>query len=86
MSCKNCGCYERLVGMAQRLADETVIYSPEEIHGIEDVVFITLSCVEQNHRDYAVRTWAREQLTAQWCLEQKAKSLLLRITHSLTRN
>jgi hypothetical protein len=70
----DCNCYSFLSLWGKLLGDEEKIWDLHDLEIGENMIFITLRCVEWHCPDKAVRDYAKRQLSKRFRDRQRAKS------------
>jgi len=72
----DCACHENLVHWQQNLMDEEIVWSLEELRGIETLIFITLTCVAAYCPNKKIRLYAQCQLANRyWDRQRRGEEL-----------
>jgi hypothetical protein len=70
---KGCDCNGTLARLQEKLCDEEMVWKPDEVQAVEDVIYVTLCCVERHCPDPVFRMWASAQLIDPWWDKQRAR-------------
>jgi hypothetical protein len=70
----DCNCHSFLALWGRLLSDDEKIWDLHDLEVGEDLIFITLRCVEGHCPDKAVREYAKRQLSKRFWDRQRAKS------------
>jgi hypothetical protein len=71
----DCYCYPTLAQWGQQLRDDERLWELDDLEAVEDLVFISLCCVQKRCPDKEIRAYAREQLRKSFWDRQRAKSI-----------
>ena len=71
----NCDCYSCLANWGKQLGDDEQSWELDYLEAVEDLVFVSLCCVERRCPDKIVRDFAKEQLRKEFWDRQWSKSI-----------
>jgi hypothetical protein len=71
----NCNCYSYLALWAKNLQDEEKLWDIEDLLIAEEMIFVTLACVEHRCPDKEIRTFAKQQLREPFWERQWSKAI-----------
>jgi hypothetical protein len=72
----SCPCYSTLANWGQQLGDEEAIWERNYLAAVEDLIFVSLCCVQKRCPDKAVKEYAKWQLSKSFWDRQRSKSLM----------
>ncbi len=71
-----CNCYSFLSLWGKNLSDDEKIWNVADLEAVEDMIFISLRCVQGHCPDKSIRDYAKRQLSKSFWDRQRAKSLM----------
>jgi hypothetical protein len=71
-----CNCYSTLANWGKQLGDEETVWELDYLEAVEDLVFISLCCVQKRCPDKTIKEYAKRQLRKTFWDRQKAKSIM----------
>jgi hypothetical protein len=72
----DCYCYSTLAQWGEQLQDEERLWELDHLEAVEDLVFVSLCCVERRCPDKEIREFAKQQLRKSFWDRQRAKSIV----------
>jgi len=62
----DCACHQTLVRFQEKLPDAGIVWTTDELSGIETVIFCSLECLSRYCPDPVVKAYAQRQLSNPW--------------------
>jgi hypothetical protein len=71
-----CWCHSTLAQWGEQLQDEERLWDLDHLEAVEDLVFVSLCCVQKRCPDKELREFAKQQLKKSFWDRQRAKSIM----------
>ena len=72
----DCYCHSTLAQWGEQLRDDERIWELDHLEAVEDLVFVSLCCVQKRCPDKVVREYAKQQLRKSFWDRQRSKSIM----------